>query len=742
MIRAPRHLGFLLAGIVPAVVLSIAVAGAADEAVAPAAAKTVAPATDGIVAHSLLGMRTTYSGSETSQDSQRQIVALLELEDARPTTKEGQQPLVQGLKSEDPLVRAIAVRALGRLERIDLVLTIAEVLAADESPFVRTEAANALAQAAYRGGAHAAAIPLLARIPDEEDPAVRGAIAQALGRLVYTTAAEVKESEAAILGLAADAPPVTLLGVAQGLESLARQQPAETPLSAAAVARLRGLATYDGSAEVSSRSARTLGAARVRRLALAALTAAGDAEPAVLKAAGEDADEEVRRLAAAAVANLTDTVVARELNSYGLRDSSPHVRYQALATYGQTLQKSMGCGPIVVALDDRDAHVALQAIDLLGGGCSDRTDLEEMLIRYVKRGEAAQSDPDVLAAWHRPAHALEALSRIQAETAAVALPHFVSNPVWQVRMYAARAAANLQAVSYLETLARDSHPNVRQTAIRALSAQRGHADDSIFVAALASNDPQLLMAASGALEGSRDPEALPALIAALERVTALQRQTSRDARRALINRVGELGGANLTESLLRYVNDFDPVIAEAAARILTAWTETPHQADPRLLPRQPFPEFLELLSLVGARVRIEMEEGGTIELRLFPFEAPTNAARFARLARAGYYDGLTFHRVVPNFVIQGGSPGANEFWGDGPFTRDEISARSNLSGTVGISTRGRDTGDAQIFVNLVDNVRLDHNFTLFGEVVSGMDVVDAALEGATMKSVTIEEGAG
>ena len=61
-----------------------------------------------------------------------------------------------------------------------------------------------------------------------------------------------------------------------------------------------------------------------------------------------------------------------------------------------------------------------------------------------------------------------------------------------------------------------------------------------------------------------------------------------------------------------------------------------------------------------------------MELRLLPFDAPTNAWRFARLAREGWFDGLTFHRVAPNFVIQGGSPGANEYAGDGPYTRDEI----------------------------------------------------------------------
>jgi cyclophilin family peptidyl-prolyl cis-trans isomerase/HEAT repeat protein len=612
----------------------------------------------------------------------------------------------------------------------------------DEIAFVRTLAVNALAQAAYRGGAQAAAGPLLAAIPEEEDPSVRGAIAQALGRLQYGTPEEVRQAERAILEIAGGAPAVALLGVARGLESMSRQQLAETQLSPASIARLRDLASYGGSEESSPRQARTLGAARIRRLALAALIAADDSDPAVLKLSVADADQEVRRLAAAAVAGLSDEGLLLELNTYGLRDSSPLVRYQALGVYAQILRGSLGCAPIAVALDDRDPHVALRALDLLGSGCSDRRDLEELLIRFVGLMRVGESNRAIYEAWHRPAHALVALSLINPEAATRALPYFVSNPVWQVRMYAARAAANIEATSFLEGLASDSHPNVREASIRALSEQQGHAHDALFVAALQSDDYQLLMTAANALERSADPAVPSALTSALDRITAQRRQTSRDARRALINRVGELGDAALTDQLLPYLHDFDPVIAAAAARILTAWTGETHEAFPQPLPLEPFPSMGELVSLVGARVLIEMETGGVVELRLFPFEAPTNAARFARLAREGYYDGLTFHRVVPNFVIQGGSPGANEFWGDGPFTRDEITVRSNLRGTVGISTRGRDTGDAQIFVNLVDNVRLDHNFTLFAEVVDGMETVDAVLEGTTMKKVTIVDGAG
>jgi cyclophilin family peptidyl-prolyl cis-trans isomerase len=132
-----------------------------------------------------------------------------------------------------------------------------------------------------------------------------------------------------------------------------------------------------------------------------------------------------------------------------------------------------------------------------------------------------------------------------------------------------------------------------------------------------------------------------------------------------------------------------------------------------------------------------MEGGGSIVIELWPYEATTNVFRFARLVREGYFDGLTFHRWAPNFVIQGGSPGANEYAGDGPYTRDEVGLRSHWRGTVGISTRGRDTGDGQIFVNLVDNVRLNHDYTLVGAVVEGMDVVDTLLEGAIIESAEV-----
>jgi cyclophilin family peptidyl-prolyl cis-trans isomerase len=121
-----------------------------------------------------------------------------------------------------------------------------------------------------------------------------------------------------------------------------------------------------------------------------------------------------------------------------------------------------------------------------------------------------------------------------------------------------------------------------------------------------------------------------------------------------------------------------------------------------------------------------------------PVLAPLTSVRFLRLARAGYYNGLTFHRIVPNFVVQGGSPGANEYDGDALYVRDEISRLSNRRGTVGLSTRGRDTGDAQFFFNLVDNPRLDFDYTVFGQVAP-LEVMDRIVEGDTIASITFRK---
>jgi len=106
--------------------------------------------------------------------------------------------------------------------------------------------------------------------------------------------------------------------------------------------------------------------------------------------------------------------------------------------------------------------------------------------------------------------------------------------------------------------------------------------------------------------------------------------------------------------------------------------------------------------------------------------------------RQGFYNGLTFHRVVPNSFVQGGSPAANDYSGAARFMRDEVGPQGvHVRGAVGMSTRGNDTADGQFFIDLVDLPQFDRGYTVFAYVTQGMELVDRLLEGAKIVAVTV-----
>ncbi len=663
------------------------------------------------------------------QDSLLQ--AILAAEDARAATTEALAPIVQGLTARDAEVRRIAVRALGRMERPGLVPQILPLLA-DEAPLVRSEAANALGQVVLSGQTALASGPLIASLSTETDPTVRGAILRTLARLPYESGEMVATVEQLLVrSLVGDNPPEVLLGAARGLESLLRQHAQSHTLTLESVVQLRRAARLGRSAPFDD----TTTAVRVRRLATAALVTVGGADAALVRESRNDPDVEVRRLSIMA-ARVQDSLDDRsQIILVALRDSSAAVRYEALGAYGRWLQPRFGCGPVQSAAIDANPHVAQLAIDLLGNGCVQGESPIGLLQGLVAELPSSPTD-----AWHRSAHALVSLANVAPRAAESVVDDFARHPVWQVRMYAARAARELKALDQLRQLAFDTHHNVRQAAIAELQQLAVPDAHSIYIAALESDDYQLIRTAANGLDAAAGTSnAVPALLATLKRITTEQRETSRDTRLAIIGALIRFGVAVEESEFEPYLHDFDAAVAARVAEALTSQTGRTHTPTPAPLPRLPLPTPAQISTLDATRAILHMEGGGEIALRLLASDAPTNAARFVRLARSGYFDGLTFHRVVPNFVIQGGSPGANEYAGDGPYTRDELTARAHLRGTVGISTRGRDTGDAQMFVNLVDNVRLDHNYTIFAEVTAGMNVADAVLEGATIERITIHE---
>ncbi|MDP8911322.1 MAG: peptidylprolyl isomerase [Actinomycetota bacterium] len=117
---------------------------------------------------------------------------------------------------------------------------------------------------------------------------------------------------------------------------------------------------------------------------------------------------------------------------------------------------------------------------------------------------------------------------------------------------------------------------------------------------------------------------------------------------------------------------------------------------------------------------------GPVTIELFDDEAPKTVDNFTRLARDGFYDGLTFHRVIPDFMIQGGDPSGNGTGGPGYTFEDEINEHRVVRGALAMANAGPNTNGSQFFIVTKDEAPwLDGKHTVFGRVTDGMDVVDA-----------------
>jgi len=132
---------------------------------------------------------------------------------------------------------------------------------------------------------------------------------------------------------------------------------------------------------------------------------------------------------------------------------------------------------------------------------------------------------------------------------------------------------------------------------------------------------------------------------------------------------------------------------------------------------------------------------GNIVLELFPKVAPQTVNSFVFLAREGFYDGLTFHRVVPGFVVQGGDPKGDGTGGPGYTLPAEFSDVKHITGTLAMArTSDPNSAGSQFYITLAPTPHLDGQYTVFGQVREGMDVVQAIRVGDVMDKVTIEEG--
>jgi len=421
-------------------------------------------------------------------------------------------------------------------------------------------------------------------------------------------------------------------------------------------------------------------------------------------------------------------------------DPAWRLRYRAL--------KAGDCAALRGALADGVWAVRLHAADLTGKECATDSLLVKTLIAWVRSAPPNARRSRGGASWHPAAHGILALARIRPDVARHMLAPIVRNPVPWLRDYAARAAAIVGDTAMLRALANDANDNVREAAIDGLASVAKHAADDVYLRLLtvgtARRAPgyQVLRAAARALAGSPRKEAV--LRNSLEAASLLERdssETSRDTRLELLKRIDETVDAAHVAPVVLLAQDFDCAVAQAAATIAARFGPASGTA-PRCskLPVRLPPDAVALALGAERRLRVVLADssgGGSFVVRLRGDVAPIMAARILELARSHYYDGLTWQRVEPDFVIQGGSPSSNEYVGNPRFIRDELGTVPHVRGTVGMSTRGHDTGDAQWFVNLRDNLRLNRDYSIFGEVIEGIDVVDGVLEGDVIVRIEV-----
>ncbi len=137
---------------------------------------------------------------------------------------------------------------------------------------------------------------------------------------------------------------------------------------------------------------------------------------------------------------------------------------------------------------------------------------------------------------------------------------------------------------------------------------------------------------------------------------------------------------------------------------------------------------------------ITLENDGEIRMELYPEHAPKTVENFVTLAKKGFYDGLTFHRVVPDFVVQGGCPKGTGTGGPGHTIKAEFNGQKHLRGTVAMArSQHPDSAGSQFYICYGPTPHLDGNYTVFGRVVAGMEHVDRIKQGDRMRSVAIVE---
>jgi cyclophilin family peptidyl-prolyl cis-trans isomerase/HEAT repeat protein len=228
-----------------------------------------------------------------------------------------------------------------------------------------------------------------------------------------------------------------------------------------------------------------------------------------------------------------------------------------------------------------------------------------------------------------------------------------------------------------------------------------------------------------------------------EALPAAMRDELNDAALSILDSLAKQKTESANEAIKTGLGSVDHLIRRRAAALLKA--NGAGDFDSRIgtaQTRNTAADYQRVMARMGKRVRaVVTTDKGSFTLEFLPEDAPLTVDNFVQLARRGYFNNITFHRVVPNFVIQGGDPRGDGNGGPGFQIRCEINEVPYERGAVGMALSGKDTGGSQWFVTHSPQPHLDGGYTVFARVVEGMDVVDKIARGDRIRNVTVTETA-
>jgi cyclophilin family peptidyl-prolyl cis-trans isomerase/HEAT repeat protein len=341
------------------------------------------------------------------------------------------------------------------------------------------------------------------------------------------------------------------------------------------------------------------------------------------------------------------------------------------------------------------------------------------------------------------AAALQALARLDPDTFISALASLDADREWTVRVALANALGTLPAARSLPRLTvmlQDPDPKVLTAVISALAASKATGVERALLDRLNAEDLSVRSAAANALADLKIGAAVQPLIEAYRRASS---EASYTARGALLGALVRLDPAAARPILLEAVKDRDWAIRVRALALLREQTVT--SQDEAIRPAtvgRPVndPQWQALVAPPYSPHAFIDTDKGTIELELSVIDAPLTAGNFIALARKGFFRNIAIHRLVPDFVVQGGDPRGDGEGGPGYTIRDELNQLPYLRGTVGMALDWEDTGGSQFFITHSPQPHLDARYTVFGRVVAGMDVVDRLVQWDVVRNVRIRDG--